>query len=93
MPQPQLKEREVSEPTSYEASISWYPYYIQGLSEELQRIFKQHGVNVYHKPINTIRSLLVKPKDLTDNADKCGTLPHTMWVPTTYHVGRVMTFI
>ena len=48
--------------------------YIQGLSEELQRIFKSHGVHTYHKPFNTIRSLLVNPKDKTDKKDKCGTI-------------------
>ena len=48
--------------------------YIQGLSEELQRLCKQHGVNVFHKPINTIRSMLVHPKDKTDKKDKCGSV-------------------
>ena len=46
--------------------------YIKGASEELQRIFTEHGVRTFHKPINTLRSLLVKPKDKTKIGDKCG---------------------
>ena len=48
--------------------------YVQGLSEELQRIYKEHGVKVYHKPTNTLKSLLVHPKDKTATANKCGTI-------------------
>ena len=46
--------------------------YIQGLSEELQRIFKAHGVNSFLKPTNTLRQILVKPKDPTPKEQKCG---------------------
>ena len=46
--------------------------YIRGLSEELQRIFKDHGVSTFHKPVNTLRSLLVRPKDPTKTEDQCG---------------------
>ena len=46
--------------------------YIRGISEKLNRIFRDHGVNAYHKPINTIRSFLVHPKDKTPDCDKCG---------------------
>ena len=68
------KQKSTDQPSTRPPSVG-IPY-IQGLSEELQRIFKKHGVNVYHKPINTLRSLLVKPKDPTDNHDKCGTIYH-----------------
>ena len=37
--------------------------YIHGTAEKLARIFRAHDVGVYHHPINTIRSLLVHPKD------------------------------
>ncbi len=38
----------------------------------MQRIFKQHGVPAYHKPMNTLRSMLVKPKDQTKKEKQCG---------------------
>ena len=46
--------------------------YRQGTSEALTRVFKAHGVGTYHRPINTIRSMLVHPKDKTPDAQKCG---------------------
>ena len=46
--------------------------YVQGLSERLSKTFRQHGVSVYHKPVNTLRSILVHPKDKTPKDKKCG---------------------
>ena len=46
--------------------------YISKLSEQVARIFKSYNIPVYHKPINTLRSLLVHPKDRTAKAEKCG---------------------
>ena len=46
--------------------------YMQGTSEALTRVFKAHGVGTYHRPINTIRSILVHPKEKTPDAQKCG---------------------
>ena len=40
----------------------------------MQRIYKQHGVQVHHKPYNTLRSMLVKPKDKSLLSDKCGVI-------------------
>ena len=45
---------------------------IQGTSGALTCVFKAHGVGTYHRPINTIRSILVHPKDKTPDTQKCG---------------------
>ncbi len=46
--------------------------YVEGTSEKLHRIFKSHGVPSYHKPFNTLKSLLVHPKDKTPKEKQCG---------------------
>ena len=46
--------------------------YIKGLSEKLQRIFRQHGIQSFHKPFNSLRSMIVKPKDNSEKMKKCG---------------------
>ena len=48
--------------------------YVQGLSERLSKTFRQHGVSVYHKPVNTLRSILVHLKDKTPKDKKCGVI-------------------
>ena len=55
-----------------QARISVGLPYVRGTSEKLARIFKNHGVGTYHKPFNTLRSILVHPKDKTPDAKKCG---------------------
>ena len=46
--------------------------YIRGLSENLQRLFRTHGIPTYHKPFNTLRNVLVKPKDNIPKDQQCG---------------------
>ena len=48
--------------------------YVEGLSEQLARTYQKHGVNMYHQASNTIRSLLVHPKDKTPKENQCGTI-------------------
>ena len=35
-------------------------------------MFKAHGVGTYHRPIRTIRSIVVQPNYKTPDAQKCG---------------------
>ncbi len=48
--------------------------YTKGLSEELQRIFKSHGVPTptYHKPSCTLRQMVVHPKDKNKKEQQFG---------------------
>ena len=46
--------------------------YVKGLSEELRRTLKQHGVDTTFKPYNTLRQLLSFPKDPQKQEDTCG---------------------
>jgi hypothetical protein len=50
--------------------------YIQGLSERLDRTYRKYGVKIYHKPENTLRSLLVKPKDKDTPCQKSNAIYH-----------------
>ena len=46
--------------------------YVRGLSEKLTRVFREHGVSTYHKPFNTIKSMLPTSKDKSPDDSKCG---------------------
>jgi predicted GIY-YIG superfamily endonuclease len=48
--------------------------YFQDRSKKLQRIYNKFGVQIIHKPTNTICDLLVHPKDKTPKEKKCGIL-------------------
>ncbi|XP_072046904.1 uncharacterized protein [Amphiura filiformis] len=40
--------------------------YVEGVAERLQRIFKKHNISTAMRPTNTLKSLLVHPKDKKD---------------------------
>ena len=37
--------------------------YVKGFSEQIRRVYGKYGIPTYFKPTNTLRQLLVKPKD------------------------------
>ena len=45
--------------------------YVGPVSERLRKSFRSRGIEVHLKPINSICSLLVTPKDPTPDKDKC----------------------
>ena len=69
---PRPKQQQSTTPTGTMPKTNVGLPYIQGTSEALTRVIKAHGVGTYHRPINTIRSILVHPKDKTPDAQKCG---------------------
>ncbi|XP_064635226.1 uncharacterized protein LOC135492606 [Lineus longissimus] len=50
--------------------------YIKGFSEELRRILKGYNIQAYFKPTNTLRQLLVRPKDKLDKHQVTGPVYH-----------------
>ena len=46
--------------------------YIKGFSEEIRRVFGKYDIPTYFKPMNTLRQLLVKPKDPVDKESVVG---------------------
>jgi len=45
---------------------------VSGLSEHLSRVFRAQEIRTYHKPYNTLRSILVHLKDRTPTEKKTG---------------------
>ena len=71
---PKPKEKMPAEDVPKEATVKipvCLPY-LRGLSEKLTHIFREHGISTYHKPVNTIKSMLPSPKDKSPDSTKCG---------------------
>ena len=62
--QPMRRKENTTTETSRRQHAIGLPY-ISKLSEQLARIFKSYNILVYHKPTNTLSSLLIHPKDRT----------------------------
>ena len=62
-------------PDSQERRVFPQPLpYLKGLTERLAKTFRKFDTKVYYKPINTIRSQLVHPKDKTTIDKKCSVI-------------------
>ena len=48
--------------------------YVAGISEQLGPIYKSYNIHMYHKPANTLHSMVVHPKDITPKEHQCGTI-------------------
>ncbi len=46
--------------------------YVKGLTEKLTRIFRKHKISTAVKPHQTLRNILVHPKDKIEDSKKCG---------------------
>ena len=57
--------------------------YVQGVSEKIRRVFSSYGVFICFKPHQTLRQILVAPKDRTKVEDQ---------LFTTFHVGAATKF-
>ncbi|XP_033757687.1 uncharacterized protein LOC117340038 [Pecten maximus] len=64
--------------------------YVGGVSESIARKIRKLDVMVHTKPVNTIRSMLVAPKDKTNTLEKSGAIYHIQCAdcPATY-VGEI----
>ena len=58
--------RESEEPVNENRIYASVPY-IKSTSERLQRAFKSHEITRVYQPFNSLRSLLVRVKDKTEN--------------------------
>ena len=74
-PQEKPRQETSKDKQSKRSQPIWLPY-IKDLSENLQQIFKSYNVTTYHKPFNTLKSLLVNQKDKTKLENQCGVVYH-----------------
>ena len=50
--------------------------YVRGISEQLRRVFRSFDIPAYFKPNNTLRQLLVHPKDSVEKGKVVGPIHH-----------------
>ena len=67
------RDREATRPLPAPLITVAAPYY-RGTSETIARLLKPHGIRLCHRPVNTLRSLLMKVKDPTPQEERPGTI-------------------
>ena len=68
----QASKRDKSNTSASARSITVGLPSASGVSKHLSRVLRSHGINTDHKPYNTLRSLLARPKDKTSPEKKTG---------------------
>ena len=71
------KQRAKKKPTSAKKALPGLPpsaYPMFRVYQKDSKTFRQHGVSVYHKPMKTLHSILIHPKDKTPKDKKCGVI-------------------
>ena len=58
--------------------------YVVGSSEQLGQIYKSHNVQMYHKPTNFLRLMIVHPKDKTLKEHRCRTISYVTTTAATH---------
>ena len=76
--QPRQKNNNISSPTNNnkKRNITMVVPYIQGMGEKVKMVFKAKGIQVYFKGTNTLRTLLVRPKDTDPKLNKSWVIYH-----------------
>jgi predicted GIY-YIG superfamily endonuclease len=65
------KQKTIVEERNPQKHMIVLPYF-EGLGEKLVRVYKKHNINTVFKPENTLRQLLVAPKDKIPKEEQCG---------------------
>ena len=74
IPRRKTPTKDTQEPAEHQRKIMIALPYVSTVSHQLQRVFKRYGATAYHKPTNTIRSMIVRPKDSTETSRKTGVI-------------------
>ena len=74
IPRRKTPTKDTQEPVEHQRKIMIALPYVSTVSHQLQRVFKRYGATAYHKPTNTIRSMIVRPKDSTETSRKTGVI-------------------
>ena len=82
-------ETSINQQRQHQTSLYW-PTVCARFIRKIVKTFRQHGVSVYHKPVNTLRSILVHPKDKTPKDKKRGVIYEITWDqdPANVYIGE-----
>ena len=73
IPKPKAKQKE-NQHDHHPKQIKVAIPYVHLTSDRIAHILRKHGVSFYYKPFNTLRSMLVHPKDPNPRHKTCGAI-------------------